>query len=83
MTKKKSVGELFGDAGPYMSLGGELAAVVIATTLIGWWIDSSFHTSPWGIVIGSTFGVTGGMIKFIREATALASEDKEHSQHKE
>lgn len=60
--------------GPYLGLGIQLVAAVVAFGALGWWLDSRFGTDPWLLVAGLMLGATGGMISFIR--TALKSNDK-------
>jgi F0F1-type ATP synthase assembly protein I len=61
--------------GPYMGLGFQLVAAVVAFGALGWWLDRTLHTDPWLLVIGLMLGAAGGMISFIR--TALRSNKKE------
>ncbi len=58
------------EAAPYLGLGLQLAAAVLIFFFIGWWVDGEYGTSPFGVIIGSALGITGGMIKFIRTVTA-------------
>lgn len=75
------------DFGPFLSLGLQLAASVVAFFFIGYWLDGKFGTTPWCTIVGAFLGVAGGLIKFLREAMALgkqADEDlkREIEQHK-
>lgn len=49
-------------------MGVELAGTVGVACLLGYWIDTRFGTSPWGIVILATVGVVGGLYNLIRHA---------------
>jgi len=49
-------------------MGVELAAAIVGFALIGWGVDSWLHTAPWGLIIGVSAGVIGGMYHFIRTA---------------
>lgn len=49
-------------------VGMELAAAVLGLTLVGYWVDRHFGTSPWAVVIGAIVGLLGGMYNFLREA---------------
>ena len=42
-------------------LGTELIASVVGLGALGWWIDRSQETAPWGLVICATIGFVGGM----------------------
>ena len=46
--------------------GLELAAAIGGTCLLGYWIDRHFDSSPWGILICATIGITGGLYNLIR-----------------
>jgi F0F1-type ATP synthase assembly protein I len=52
----------------YASLGLELVGAVLGFALGGLWFDRSFETSPWGILIGLTLGIIGGLYNLIRAA---------------
>ncbi len=54
---------------PFLGLGIQLAAAVLIFFSIGWWIDTSYDTSPWGKLVGVLVGAAGGMIKFFRTVT--------------
>jgi ATP synthase protein I len=54
--------------GPYMGLGIQLAAAMVAFGALGWWLDTKFATTPWLLIIGIVMGATGGMIHLIRTA---------------
>jgi F0F1-type ATP synthase assembly protein I len=54
--------------GPYMGLGIQLAAAMVAFGALGWWLDSKFATTPWLLIVGIVLGATGGMIHLIRTA---------------
>lgn len=50
------------------SLGIELAAAVAGFALIGHLVDRFYGTTPWGLAIGASLGVVGGLYNFIRTA---------------
>ncbi len=64
----------------YAGLGTELAASVIGLTLLGWWIDYRYKTSPVGILVGSGLGVVGGLYNFLRAALRLSRETDKRGQ---
>ncbi len=39
---------------------------VIGLALLGVWIDKRYGTGPWGVLIGSTVGIVGGLYNLIR-----------------
>lgn len=55
-----------------MSVAGmELAAGVVGMCLAGYYIDQRYGFEPWGLVIGGTMGIIGGLYNLIREALSL------------
>jgi hypothetical protein len=70
-------GGWLGAAGPYLTMGMELAIAVVGMFFIGRWIDAAWDTAPWGMFIGLTMGVVGGFIRFIRRALALGKAEDE------
>jgi F0F1-type ATP synthase assembly protein I len=52
----------------FAGLGVEFAAAVAGLTLVGYWVDHHFGSSPWGVLIGAAIGIIGGMRNMIREA---------------
>ncbi len=54
----------------YSGVGFEFAAALVVFALIGYWIDRTFGTEPWGLVIGAALGLIGGTYNLIREATS-------------
>ncbi len=74
------------DFGPFLTMGLQLAISVVVFFFIGYWLDGKFGTSPWFTIGGAALGATGGLIKFLREATRLgkkADQDfKEIEKHK-
>ncbi|MEO5931422.1 MAG: AtpZ/AtpI family protein [Candidatus Kapaibacterium sp.] len=57
------------DLAPYMGMGLQLAAAMTLFGALGWWLDKTFGTSPWLLVVGMLLGATGGMINIIRIST--------------
>ena len=74
------------DFGPFLTMGLQLAISVVVFFFIGYWLDGKFGTSPWLTIVGSVLGATGGLIKFLREATRLGKQAdrdfKEIEKHK-
>ena len=50
------------------SIGFELVAAVAGFTLLGYWWDRHYGTSPWGTLIGVVLGLVGGMYNLIRQS---------------
>jgi F0F1-type ATP synthase assembly protein I len=58
----------------YSGIGLELAGATAGLALLGYWIDSKFGTSPWGILIGVAIGIVGGLYNLIRESLTAVRE---------
>jgi F0F1-type ATP synthase assembly protein I len=54
--------------GRLMSLGMETAVGVALGVIVGTWVDHRYKTDPWGILIGSTLGLAGGIYLLVKEA---------------
>jgi F0F1-type ATP synthase assembly protein I len=66
----------------FATAGSELAAAVIGLTLLGWWFDRGFNTSPVGLLAGAGLGIVGGMYNFLRDAWRFRQEDDAKDQDK-
>jgi len=61
----------------YSGVGIELAGATAGLALVGYRIDGKFGTSPWGILIGVTIGIVGGLYNLVRESLAASREARE------
>jgi ATP synthase protein I len=55
-------------SGNLASLGIEMGVGIGLGATVGYWVDSRFHTSPWGILIGCTLGFATGIYLLIKAA---------------
>lgn len=60
---------------------GAMEAVlsIVVAILIGWWVDSSWETGPWGVLAGATIGFGAFVVRLtrLRSALDLPAEDAE------
>lgn len=66
--------------------GTELAGAVAGGSLLGYWIDRQLETSPWGLLIGASVGIVGGLYNLVRKAVheslRIASRTDRQLKHK-
>lgn len=49
-------------------VGFNFVAAFGVFALIGYWVDSYWDSSPWGLIGGATLGLIGGMYNLIRQS---------------
>jgi F0F1-type ATP synthase assembly protein I len=69
-----SADKRFPDWVRHSGVGLELAGAVAGFTLIGYWFDRHYGTSPWGLVVGVVLGIVGGLYNFVKEALQATRE---------
>ena len=72
MPRRKSTDE----SSPWLRLAGlgmELAGAILGFVLVGYWIDRSFDTRPWGLLICALCGLIGGLYNFFRSSLKALS----------
>ena len=52
----------------YSGAGIELAGGVAGLALFGYWIDGKYGTSPWGVLLGVSIGMVGGLYNLVKES---------------
>jgi F0F1-type ATP synthase assembly protein I len=65
----------------HAGIGLELAGAVAGFALIGYWIDSRYGTSPWGLVVGVVLGLGGGLYNFVKQSLQATHEAQEDDAH--
>ncbi|MEM7050937.1 MAG: AtpZ/AtpI family protein [Acidobacteriota bacterium] len=60
----------------FLGVGFELAASVAGLTLLGYWIDRHFGSEPWGLLIGLTMGLVGGLYNMVRGTLAAVRQQQ-------
>lgn len=51
-------------------IGIEYAGAVAGFGLVGWWIDSAWDTSPWGVLVAVALGLIGATYNLVRQSLA-------------
>ena len=74
--KFKSVAESMHQAGPYLGLGTQLAATIVAMFFLGRWLDEQFNTFPILILIFTFAGSAAGLYNFIKTVLELNEKRK-------
>ena len=59
-------------------MGVDLAAAVAGFTLVGWFVDRYYETSPRYTVLGAVLGVVGGMYNLIRRSLNASRDANRH-----
>ena len=79
MPEDKSKPEGIGRAS---GIGVEFAVAVAGLSLLGYWIDRRYGSSPWGLLIGLAIGLIGGTYNLIRESLIATQEASEAAREK-
>ena len=53
------------------SLGFNFVAAFGVFAALGYWFDSSWDSSPWGLIVGAALGLIGGMYNLIKASHAV------------
>lgn len=63
----------------FASLGLELAGALGVLVWLGWLADDRFDTKPVWTLVGAFIGITGGLIKVVRQTRGAVSDAPTHS----
>ncbi len=75
--RKRETQGVFREVTPYLTLGFQLAAVVVIFFFVGEWVDRRFGIDPIGKLTGVLVGMIGGFVKFLKSvATLIATEER-------
>jgi ATP synthase protein I len=66
-------------AGPYLTLGIQLAATIVVLFFVGRYLDARLSTTPWLMIAALFIGCTGGLIKFIHTVNVLTRQEDERA----
>ena len=61
------------DLARYSGLGLTFGVTVTLFALGGWWIDGRLESSPWGLLLGTGLGFTGGLISLVKKLPSSGS----------
>jgi len=57
------------------SIGIEMGAALVVGMGIGWFLDRTFGTQPWLLIIFTAFGIAAGFINVIKAARKAAKDE--------
>jgi ATP synthase protein I len=60
-------------AAPWLNASAKLTTGPLLGVLVGWWVDKSKGTGPYGVLIGSMLGIGIGFYGFIRDVLRMSS----------
>lgn len=66
------------EAGPYFSLGAQIAGTLAGLTLLGYWLDGRFGTRPWLMIGGIVLAFLGIGALLYRLARQTAKPEKDY-----
>ncbi len=67
MKKDKSDrAKIIKEMSPYITLGLDFALTVLLLSLLGYWLDNKYDTSPMWVLICSLFGIVVAFYKFFK-----------------
>jgi ATP synthase protein I len=59
----------------YSAIGIEMGAALVVGMVIGWFLDRTFDTRPWFLVVFTAFGIAAGFRNVIRAARRAARDE--------
>jgi len=65
-----------GPAGPYLSLGLELAVTLLVFIFAGYYLDKHWGTHPWLLLAGATLGFIVAFYNFYKTILKLIDSDR-------
>lgn len=74
--EKGEIQSTYREFAPYLSLGFQLAAIVVVFFLLGDWIDNRYGIEPIGKLVGTLIGTVGGFIKFFKSVSSLIANEE-------
>ena len=69
-------------AGPFLTMGMQLAISVVVFFFIGRWLDGLFDTAPWLTIAGAVLGMTGGFVSFFRTVIAIGKREEREAKER-
>lgn len=73
----------------HSGIGIEFAAAVGGFAAVGYWIDRTYGSAPWGVIVGAALGLIGGMYNLVKASLKAFqdqnsdgnSKDQENDEH--
>jgi F0F1-type ATP synthase assembly protein I len=60
-------------------MGQELAGAILGFAFVGTLIGRYFGSARWGLIVGATLGVVGGLYNLVRQALKLSRQESRRS----
>ena len=60
-------------AAPWLNASAKLTTGPLLGVVVGWWVDKSKGTAPYGVLIGAMVGIGVGFYGFIRDVLRMSS----------
>jgi ATP synthase protein I len=67
-------------AGPWLNASAKLTSAPAVGVAVGWWIDSTKGSAPWGVLIGALVGMTLGFVGFITDVLRMSKKKDDADQ---
>ena len=74
--KKVEIQRTYREYGSYLTIGFQLAAVVVVFFFLGDWIDKRYGIAPIGKLVGVSIGMVGGFVKFFKSVTSMIADEE-------
>lgn len=75
-----SLSKAYREAMPYLTIGIQMAAIVVILIFIGKWADEKLNTAPWLLLLGIFLGIGSSFYHFFKTVIEMnkKSSNKNH-----
>ncbi|MDI6780237.1 MAG: AtpZ/AtpI family protein [Bacteroidota bacterium] len=75
-----SLAKAYREAMPYLTIGIQMAAIVVILFFVGKWADEKLSTSPWLLLLGIFLGIGSSFYHFFKTIVEInkKSSNKNH-----